>query len=46
MRLWLALTLALLGLVALGAVWIGLSPPEPRVVEIERVLPADRFAPR
>ncbi len=46
MRLWLVLTLALVGLAAVGAVWIGLSPPEPRVVEIERVLPAERFAPR
>jgi hypothetical protein len=40
------LILALLAIAAAGAVWIGLFPPEPRQAQVERVLPAERFAPR
>jgi hypothetical protein len=40
------LILALLAIAAGGAVWIGLFPPEPRQQAVERVLPAERFAPR
>jgi len=36
----------LLGLVAAGAVLVGLFPPEPRQAPVERVLPAERFGTR
>lgn len=46
MRFATILILALLAIAAGGAVWIGFFPPEPRQQAVERVLPAERFAPR
>jgi hypothetical protein len=36
----------LLGLIAAGAVVIGLFPPEPRQAPVERMLPPERFGTR
>ncbi|WP_157967112.1 hypothetical protein [Elioraea thermophila] len=46
LRVWFVLALVLLGLVVAGAVWLGLDPPQPKPVAVEKVLPTERFAPR
>jgi len=46
LRVWFVLALVLLGLVVAGAVWLGLDPPQPTPVAVEKVLPTERFTPR